>query len=583
MGYLYLKVLVVNRSKPLASTHNVVASTSSGGKPRYSLFDFLRLRPQSTLTVLSKWIVKKSSLKGKEKELIQDFNKKEADCSFVCWYPPQQDYDCKRIATLIKNDSNPGPHWLPEPGVIFGQYKTYEECQHVVDEMVSSENVESQALAMLRQCDKEQKRKARTMETNAEETAKEKTAVRPTEKDPGTAHETAKKIHAEAPLGATEVDERPVVRSPLAISRPEREDVVRSRPLASSPTERDLVVRSPMASSTAEREVVRLPLASSQDVNRAEGRRDAIDVFRADTPSTSDEEPSDVQVLPEKQLPQQIQEILNVVLKHVSKKFEEVSKKFEEVKTSVDNLQKQLQPVLPGPSQRVTDGETPLPTGFVPVLPKDPYEVLTYFGFPASTPDSLVSKHRHYFLGNASTEPMRTHRLALRKALVQLCPLPKPQSGKGGLTPSIRQLLHYLAPRDVWVHFCLKGYSKSKRNMESEMPKFVRMIQATMSIKRQVDESTVNAHLSEALRKESDRSGFRNTARPKKTTAPNTSTPSTSDVPGTSGHGTGQDEGESDPDYIDNDAESIVPLSSGNDTDRATDERYSDDEESITE
>lgn len=113
---------------------------------------------------------------------------------------------------------------------------------------------------------------------------------------PGTAHETAKKIHAEAPLGATEVDERPVVRSPLAISRPEREDVVRSRPLASSPTERDLVVRSPMASSTAEREVVRLPLASSQDVNRAEGRRDAIDVFRADTPSTSDEEPSDVQV-----------------------------------------------------------------------------------------------------------------------------------------------------------------------------------------------------------------------------------------------------------------------------------------------
>lgn len=115
------------------------------------------------------------------------------------------------------------------------------------------------------------------------------------------------------------------------------------------------------------------------------------------------------------------------------------------------------------------------------------------------------------------------------------------------------------------------------------MPKFVRMIQATMSIKRQVDESTVNAHLSEALRKESDRSGFRNTARPKKTTAPNTSTPSTSDVPGTSGHGTGQDEGESDPDYIDNDAESIVPLSSGNDTDRATDERYSDDEESITE
>lgn len=89
----------------------------------------------------------------------------------------------RRIATLVKNDSNPGPHWLPEPGVIFGQYKTYEECQHVVDEMVSSENVESQALAMLRQCDKEQKRKARTMETNAEETAKEKTAVRPTEKD----------------------------------------------------------------------------------------------------------------------------------------------------------------------------------------------------------------------------------------------------------------------------------------------------------------------------------------------------------------------------------------------------------------
>ncbi|XP_050704973.1 uncharacterized protein LOC126990395 [Eriocheir sinensis] len=196
-----------------------------------------------------------------------------------------------------------------------------------------------------------------------------------------------------------------------------------------------------MASSTAEREVVRLPLASSQDVNRAEGRRDAIDVFRADTPSTSDEEPSDVQVLPEKQLPQQIQEILNVVLKHVSKKFEEVSKKFEEVKTSVDNLQKQLQPVLPGPSQRVTDGETPLPTGFVPVLPKDPYEVLTYFGFPASTPDSLVSKHRHYFLGNASTEPMRTHRLALRKALVQLCLLHKPQSGKG-CDPSWRTPCH---------------------------------------------------------------------------------------------------------------------------------------------
>lgn len=91
------------------------------------------------------------------------------------------------------------------------------------------------------------------------------------------------------------------------------------------------------------------------------------------------------------------------------------------------------------------------------------------------------------------------------------------------------------------------------------MHKFVRLIQATIYTKRQVDEQTTKAHLSEALRKECDRSGFRATprARSEKKTTTNTSTADERDV-GTSGHVTGW-EGHK---QGDSDEESVGPVSS---------------------
>lgn len=102
--------------------------------------------------------------------------------------------------------------------------------------------------------------------------------------------------------------------------------------------------------------------------------------------------------------------------------------------------------------------------------------------------------------------------------------------------------------------------------MEQEMPKFVRLIQATVFTKRQVNELTANVHLSEALRKESDRSGFRATPRAKNEAA-NTSTPDVdaSNVR-TSRQGTGR-KGHNRQSDTDEDAESIGPLSSDHDID----------------
>ena len=53
--------------------------------------------------------------------------------------------------------------------------------------------------------------------------------------------------------------------------------------------------------------------------------------------------------------------------------------------------------------------------------------------------------------------------------------------------------------------------------MEDELPRYIRIIQAAVSKIWRVDEDVTNVHLSEALRKESDRSGFRAKPRAKKT------------------------------------------------------------------
>ena len=53
--------------------------------------------------------------------------------------------------------------------------------------------------------------------------------------------------------------------------------------------------------------------------------------------------------------------------------------------------------------------------------------------------------------------------------------------------------------------------------MEDELPRYIRIIQAAVSNIWRVDEDVTNVHLSEALRKESDRSGFRAKPRTKKT------------------------------------------------------------------
>ena len=128
----------------------------------------------------------------------------------------------------------------------------------------------------------------------------------------------------------------------------------------------------------------------------------------------------------------------------------------------------------------------------------------------------ILAKHSHFFDGKANTEPHKSHRMALRKAFLQLCS--KPNAGtKRGLTHCIRQLIHKLAPRSVWVQYCLKGHSPRKRSMEDELHRFVRIIMVVVMKIWGVDENVASTHLAEALRKESDRAGFRLTPRAKKT------------------------------------------------------------------
>lgn len=89
-------------------------------------------------------------------------------------------------------------------------------------------------------------------------------------------------------------------------------------------------------------------------------------------------------------LSQQIQEnIRKEVEDALSQPISEMNFSIKGIINSVDKLHQLLQPVIPRPGERVTDGEKPFPQGFVPVLPKDPYEVLLYFGFPADTPENV--------------------------------------------------------------------------------------------------------------------------------------------------------------------------------------------------
>ena len=109
----------------------------------------------------------------------------------------------------------------------------------------------------------------------------------------------------------------------------------------------------------------------------------------------------------------------------------------------------------------------------------------------------ILAKHSHFFDGKTNTEPHKSHRMALRKAFLQLCS--KPNAGtKRGLTHCIRQLIHKLAPRSVWVQYCLKGHSPRKRSMEDELHRFVRIIMVVVMKIWGVDENVASTHLAEA-------------------------------------------------------------------------------------